>query len=177
MSQTETQSTSPVDQAQEKAGQAKSMAGNLVRRQVDSRSTQMGEQARTIAGALRQTSEQLRGEGQEQPSRLLEKGAESVERVAGYLEGATADSVVEDLERISRGRPWAIAGGAAVVGFVASRFVRASSERRYRSSGDGSGAYGGESFGESPSETTGRWHGADADLPTRTQPAATRQPS
>src|SRR5215212_5014183 len=130
MSQTEEQ-TPAVEQVKEKAGEAKDQASSRVREQLDSRSTQVGEQATSIATAVRRASEQLRQEGQQGPARLLEQGADRVEQAGSWLREKDGDTMLRDVEDFGRRRPWVIAAGAAVAGFAASRFLGASSRRRY----------------------------------------------
>jgi hypothetical protein len=39
------------------------------------------------------------------------------------------------VEQIARNRPWLIAGGGTVLGFLAARFTKASSSRRFEENG------------------------------------------
>ncbi len=177
MSQIEDKQTSTMEQVQDKAVEVKSQAGGQIREQVDTRSTQAGEQMNSVGGALRRTSEQLRQEGKDQPARLLEQGAERVERLGGYLENVDADSMLRDIEAFGRRRPWLMAAGAAVAGLAASRFLRASSARRYEaSSSDGELSYRQvpspvhhDTVGEKP------WRGPDADLEDKVRRSGTGQ--
>ena len=125
-------------QVQEKAQQATGQARSKVREQVDERSTQAGEQVRPMADALRKTSEQLREEGNEQPAKVADAVAERIERLASYLKETNSDRLLNDVEDFGRRRPWALAAGGAVAGFLASRFLKASSSRRYDELQDGS---------------------------------------
>ena len=190
MSQPESQQSSAMEQVQEKAQEAKSQAGGQVREQLDTRSTQAGEQVSSIAEAIRRTSDQLREEGKDQPARLLQQGADKAEQLGGYLQRIDTDSMLHDAESFGRRRPWAMAAGAALVGFAASRVLRASSERRYQASSNWQGAYGGDSFGEpnrrvpSPGVAAHsgpgageQWRGPDADLGEQARRSATGQPS
>lgn len=122
------------DIAREKAGQVASRAGEQVRTQVDERTTQIGGQVRQVAGALRQSSDGLRDEGQQTAARFTEQAARQVEQLGGYLERVDGDTLMRDIEDFARRRPWLVAGGGLLLGLAASRFLKASSERRYRSS-------------------------------------------
>lgn len=124
----------------EGAGEVRGQAGQRVREQVDTRSTQAGEQVGSMAEAMRRTSEQLRSEGKEAPAKLSEQAAERAERLGGYLRESDADRILHDVEGFARRRPWVVGAGGLVLGFVASRFLKASSSRRYRSSAYGSSA-------------------------------------
>ena len=126
------------DKAQEVAGQAKDAAQQAagqakgrVREQVDQRSTQAGEQVSTTASDIRSVGEQLREQGKEGPAKLAEQAAERAEKVGSYLTGSDADTILSDVEDFARKQPWAVVAGGLVVGFAASRFLKASSTQRY----------------------------------------------
>jgi hypothetical protein len=127
-------------QVQEETQQVKRQAGDRVRRQVDHRSTQLGEQAQTLAGAVRGTAEQLRSEGRDGQASLADQAADRAERVGSYFRESDSYRILGDAEDFARRRPWIVGGGAALLGFVASRFLKASSSRRYEEQRSG-GAY------------------------------------
>jgi hypothetical protein len=127
-------------QIQEKASDAKVKTREQLRQQVDSRSTQAGEQMTKTGSALRQTAQQLRGDQQEQPARILEGVAERTDRFGRYLTETDGDRMLRDVERMARQRPWLLAGGGALLGFLAARFTKASSSRRYEAGANGSRA-------------------------------------
>jgi gas vesicle protein len=128
-------------QVQQKAEEVKSKAGDQLRTQVDQRSTQAGEQVQAVSEALRTSSGQLREQGKEGPAKLIEQTAGKVEGLGSYLRDSNADSILSDVESWARRRPWAAAGIGVVIGFIGSRFLKASSSRRYDSQLDGSGDY------------------------------------
>jgi hypothetical protein len=125
-------------QVQEKASDAKDRTRERLSEQLGSRSTRAGEQMTRTAAALRQTAQQLRGDQQAQPAQVLEGVAERVERLGHYFTANDGDRFLRDVERMARSQPWLIAGGGAVLGFVAARFTKASSTRRYEANGGGS---------------------------------------
>lgn len=47
------------------------------------------------------------------------------------MKESDADRILRDVEDFARRQPWALAAGAFVVGLLGSRFVKASSSRRY----------------------------------------------
>ena len=75
-------------------------------------------------------------EGKEAPARAVQQAAQKIEDLGGYLRSADADRILGDVERFARRRPWLTATTGVVAGFLASRFVKASSERRYESNGE-----------------------------------------
>lgn len=121
------------EDVKEKAHDAKRQAAEQARSQVDSRSTQLGEQIGSFGEALRKAAEQLGNEGKDGGASAASKTADQVERLAGYLSDSDSDRFLGDAERFGRQRPWVAGGIGAALGFVASRFLKASSERRYES--------------------------------------------
>jgi hypothetical protein len=118
-------------QAQEKAQQAAGEARNRVRDEVDTRSTQAGQQAETVANDVRSVGEHLRAEGKDKPAELADKAAARVADLGDYLKRSDGDAILRDVERFGRDKPWAVMAGGVVLGIAASRFLKASSSRRY----------------------------------------------
>ncbi len=112
-----------------------------VREQLDQRSTHAGEQLQAVGHALQSGVEQLRSEGKDVPAKMVAQMAERAEDLGAYLQSAQADRMLMDLEGFARRRPWVTAGVGVFAGFVASRFVKASADRRYESSRSNGGGY------------------------------------
>jgi hypothetical protein len=119
------------EQTKEQVQQAGAQAKDKLRQQVDQRSTQAGERAGATAQDVRSVAEELRKQGKDQPAKLAEQAADRVERVGGYLKDSDADGILCDVEDFGRDKPWAVALGGLALGFAASRFLKASSTRRY----------------------------------------------
>jgi hypothetical protein len=119
--------------AQEKAQEAKQQASGKVREQVDQRSTQAGEQVTSTASDLRSVGEELRKQGKDTPAKLADQAAERTEKLGSYLTESNADRILSDVEDFARKQPWAVVAGGLVLGFAASRFLKASSSERYSS--------------------------------------------
>ena len=120
-------------EAQEKLKGGAQQAQARMREQVDQRSTQAGGQVSASADALRTTSRQLREQGQDGPAQAAEKVADHAERLGGYLTESNADRILSDLEDFGRRQPMAVIGLGVAAGFLASRFLKASSRERYQS--------------------------------------------
>src|SRR3954451_20813647 len=132
---------STTDQVKEKAQQAGDQAKGRVRDEVDRRSTEAGEQATTVADAIRQASQQLREQGKEQAAKPMEQAAQRVESAGQWLRDSDGDRILRDVENFGRSNPLAVAAGGLVIGFALSRVLKASSSERYRStSTDGYGS-------------------------------------
>lgn len=110
----------------ERSSELTTKARTWINDEADQRSTALGSQARTIADAMRDTSNRLRSEGQEQPARLTEITAERIEQVGSYLTDADGNRLMNDVTEMARRQPWLFAAGGALLGFAASRFMKAS---------------------------------------------------
>jgi hypothetical protein len=122
---------------QEKAGELKEQGRSKLGETLDERTTQVGGQAQQMAGAMRQTVSQIRSQDESssiQMAGLFEMAAERVEDLGGYLQRTSGDRLLRDVEDFARRRPWAVAGIGLMAGLAASRFLKASSERRYDTS-------------------------------------------
>ena len=120
--------------AQEQIGDVAQKGRGALRRQVDQRSTQAGEQASSVAETLRNTASQIRAEGDPQKLRLAsaaDQGADRLERVGAYLTDADAEDLLNRVEDVARKQPWLIAGAGLLVGIAAARVLKASSQERY----------------------------------------------
>ena len=130
--------------AQDKARGAMGQARGRLSEQVDQRSTQAGERIAGTASDVRSIAEELRNQGKGGPATLAEQVASQADRVGDYLKGASGDRILRDAEDFARRQPWLVAAGGLALGFAASRFLKASSSRRYQAGlGDyGDGGYG-----------------------------------
>jgi ElaB/YqjD/DUF883 family membrane-anchored ribosome-binding protein len=133
--------SSAQEQVSTKAHELGEEASLQVREQLDRRSTQAGEQVQAMGHALQSGVEQLRSEGKEVPAKVMTQVAERAEDLGAYLQSTQADKMLTDLERFARRRPWVTAGVGVLAGFVASRFVKASADRRYEGSRSNAGGY------------------------------------
>ncbi|HEY2202506.1 MAG TPA: hypothetical protein VGH56_11495 [Solirubrobacteraceae bacterium] len=132
------------DQAQEKGQQAAAQAKDKLRQQLDQRSAQTAEQINQRASDLRAVSDSLRQQGKDGPARAADRLAAYAEKAGGYLRERDSDALLFDAEDFARRQPWAVGAGALVLGFAASRFLKASSSKRYstRSAGQAPGTSG-----------------------------------
>jgi hypothetical protein len=141
--------------AQDKARGAMGQARGRMSEQVDQRSTQAGERIAGTASDVRSIAEELRGQGKDTPARMAEQVASQADRVGDYLKEASGDRILRDVEDFARRQPMLVAAAGLALGFAASRFLKASSSRRYESSYQRSGDGGGydRSYATSPYDT------------------------
>ena len=148
---------------QEKAVELKEQGRGKLGETLDRRTTEVGGQALHAATVLRQSGSQLAqaDTGGQQVAHLTQLAADQVEHLGAYLERASGDQLLRDAEDFARRRPWMVAGIGLVAGLAASRFLKASSERRYGASGS-TGASNGHSY-----STASRAGGGAYEPPTR----------
>jgi hypothetical protein len=129
--------------AQDKARGALGQARGRLSDQVDQRSTQAGERIAGTASDVRSIAQELRTQGKDAPANLAEQIAGQADRVGDYLKGASGDRILRDVEDFARRQPMLVAAAGLALGFAASRFLKASSSRRYESryQGYGDGGY------------------------------------
>jgi ElaB/YqjD/DUF883 family membrane-anchored ribosome-binding protein len=125
-------------QAQEKvhesAKQASRTAARYAGEQAEARGKQAAEELHTLAGALRRSSHSLHADGKSSTANGLESVVDRLERVGRYLEQTGGEKMVHDLEAFGRKKPWSMIGLGLGVGVFASRFLKASSSRRFEES-------------------------------------------
>lgn len=184
--QTETESSSGT--LHKKADEAKGMlvekgeqarrtvsekVGGQLSTQADTRSTQVAEQVTPISEALRKAGSHLEDEGNGKPGQAVNAIADRVDDFGSYLREGDADRFMSDFQRFGRSRPWVLAGAGVALGFVASRFLKASSpEAEYGTSRASIERYSTGSTGMATSGGYGTGYGADP-LPTSTVPGGT----
>jgi hypothetical protein len=117
--------------AQEKAGELTTKGKSRVADQIDQRTTDAGSQARSMADGVRQSTEQMRSQGNTAAANVAEQAATQIERLASYLEQTSGNDIMRDVENFARRRPWLIAGCGLIAGIATARFLKASSARRY----------------------------------------------
>jgi hypothetical protein len=117
--------------AKERTGQAAGQVRGRLTDQVDQRSTQAGQQVSSTASDVRSVAEELRNQGKETPAKLAEQAADRAEQLGNYLQQSNGDQILRDIEAAARKQPLAVAAAGLALGFAASRFLKASSSRRY----------------------------------------------
>lgn len=86
----------------QKAQQLKTQAGDQLKKQMGTRAAQAGQSVTAVSLGVRQTGEQLRAQGQEEPALLLDVLAEKVEPFGRYLVTADPNQLVSDMTAYGR---------------------------------------------------------------------------
>lgn len=117
--------TSLREEFREDAGRVTSATADRLQSEADSRKGQVAEQARATSSALGNAAEGL---GSDTPSWIksaLEQGAKSIEQAAQAIEGKDSRQLVGAVQDFARQRPGSFLAGCALLGFAASRVLKA----------------------------------------------------
>jgi uncharacterized protein YjbJ (UPF0337 family) len=120
------------EEVQEKAQQTAGQLQDRIREQIDQRSSQVASQVSDQASDLRSVGESLRDQGKDGPAKAADRLADYAGKLGGYLDEKDSHALLSDAEDFGRRQPLALAAAGLALGFAASRFLKASSGRRYQ---------------------------------------------
>jgi hypothetical protein len=126
-----------VQQTKEAASRVADQAVDQVKSQLATQKERATDGLASVAEALHETSESLRGRNQDAIGRYAETGAEMMDQLSGYFRNRQIDEIIDDAENFARRQAGLFLGGAFAVGFILSRFFKSSSPN-----GHARGAYG-----------------------------------
>lgn len=129
MEQAKQQAQKVVEQTQQKAGEVLDQAKNQTKSWAEERKQAMAQSLSTVADAVMQTSESLRGQGSDtgKVADFTDRAAEYADKAAGYLRDTSVDQMIGQVEDFGRREPVMFLVGAAALGFLAARFLKSSS--------------------------------------------------
>jgi hypothetical protein len=90
----------------------------------------MAEQVSGLASALHNTAEHLKTQDQRAMAQYTQQAAEGLQRFSQTLKERDLNSLMGQVENFARHQPGAFIGSAALLGFMAARFLKSSAERR-----------------------------------------------
>jgi hypothetical protein len=114
-----------VGEARQAGAEVAQTARTRAQDEMDRRSTEAGERVAGAAGDIRDVAGELRRKGRDRPADLAESAADRVERFATYLKESDAETIISDARDFGRRQPAVLVAGAAVLGIVAGRMVKA----------------------------------------------------
>jgi hypothetical protein len=137
----EAQST--FQQAKQQAMGAAQEATSRAQAAIEGQKSSAADSLGVVANAFRQASHDLDDQNQRMMGQAAAWAAEGLERFSQSLRERELGTLLDQAEDLARRQPAVFVGGAVALGFVVSRFLKSSAERRrgYRS-----GAYG-DSYG------------------------------
>jgi hemerythrin superfamily protein len=117
-------------EAQRLTEEVKTKGSSMLRDQQHAVAAQIG----SLAEALHQTAQHLGAQEQDGLAHYTNQTAAGLERFSQNLRDGDFNTIVDQVEDFARRQPAAFIGGAALLGFLASRFLKSSAERRHPSS-------------------------------------------
>lgn len=97
----------------------------------DSQRDLASRQVHSLAQALEVGAEKLEEEGQELLAEYTREAAEKIHHFGDAVRDRELNGVVDNVSRYARDNPAVVIGGAAVFGFLLSRFLKSSSARSH----------------------------------------------
>jgi len=123
------------NQARQQADKLATWGGEQVRVQLGNQKHQASQRIAPVQTALRETAHQLRKQGQNS-AQYVDRATDQVERFSDYLRETDVDEIVGEVRGVARRRPALFLGGAATLGFLATRFLKSSSQEQEDFTGD-----------------------------------------
>ena len=124
------------EQARQQAGQLANRGSQQVKSQLENQKHQASQRMEPVQTALRETAQQLRNQDQGSTAEYVDKAGDQLQRFSGYLRETDVDEIIDEVRGVARRRPALFLGGAAALGFFATRFLKSSSQQG-TSAGDG----------------------------------------
>jgi hypothetical protein len=125
-------------QARQQAGELANRGSEQVKSQLANQKHEASQRLTPVQTALREAGQQLRKQGQGSVGQYADKAADQVERFSGYLRETEVDEILDEARGFARQRPALFLGSAVALGFLATRFLKSSSQEA--SVGNGSSA-------------------------------------
>jgi hypothetical protein len=116
-------------QARQQAGELANRGSEQVKSQLANQKHETSQRLTPVQTALRETGQQLRKQGQGPVAEYADKAADQVERFSGYLRETEVDEILDEARGFARQRPALFLGSAVALGFLATRFLKSSSEQ------------------------------------------------
>lgn len=165
-------------QARQQAGELANRGGEQIKSQLANQKHDASQRMLPIQSALRETAQQLRKQGQASVGQYADRAGDQVERFSSYLRETDVDEMTDEVRSFARRSPALFLGGAAALGFLATRFLKSSSQDT--SAGDDSDATavsrGAVTYGTGEPVTALPPGTVDRESPTAGRIPATGQP-
>ena len=136
--QTKQQTQQLAQQARQRTGQLASRGSEQIKSQLANQKHQAAQRMTPLQTALRETAQQLKNQGQGSVAQYADKSADQLEHFSRYLRENEVDQILDEARGFARRRPGLYVGSALALGFLASRFLKSSSEEQGASAGAGS---------------------------------------
>jgi hypothetical protein len=110
--------------------------------QLDTQKSRATDGLSVIAGAVRQSTQQLRSDQHEALAQYVDRAADQLERFSNAIRDKDIEELLRDARQFARRQPALFIGGSFAVGVLAARFLKSSRQAdggMYDESGYGAG--------------------------------------
>lgn len=115
-----------MDEAKQTAAETAHDVGGMLQEQMDAGVHMAGERLREAVRSLNEVADTLEQRGNKGASDVVHSAADRAEGVTNYLESASTKEMLQEANRFAREHMWSVVVGGAVLGIIASRFLKAS---------------------------------------------------
>ncbi len=117
-----------VNQVQQQAGSVAQQVQGQARSQLAAQKDNVANSLSGLAQAARQIGDQMRQSGQAPLAHYADTTADQIQQTADYLRNRTLDQLIGDIENFARRQPAVFIAGGLVLGMLAARFIKSSSQ-------------------------------------------------
>lgn len=143
------------DEARSTAAEAYGAATDKATTKLEEKKSDLSTGLVTVADSFRKVGENIHTQGAAQgvagmAAKYTDTAAQKLERVADYFERKDLRQMTRDLESYARRNPAMFIGGAAILGFLAARFLKSGSNRTNRGFSSSQAAQSPRNLGSAP---------------------------
>lgn len=113
-----------MDEARDRTSDVMSRAGGRAKSQIENQKSRAADSLSAVANALRDSGEQLRQRDEAAIAPVMDRVADGVDRLSGFLNSKNVDEMMRDVQSFARRRPEIFLGAFFTLGLVASRFLK-----------------------------------------------------
>lgn len=147
--QTQDKTDQLAQQAKDKASDVMQQAQDTAKSQLQQQKGRAADSVSSVAQALHQTGQNLQNQDQGGIAQAIEQVASRLDQFSNDLQNKSVDEMFYDVQDFARRDPQLFLGGAVVLGLLAARFFKASSQRQqqYRYGQQYGRGYGAQQYG------------------------------
>lgn len=124
------ENTSTVEQVKSEAGRLTQAARSRTLSYVEERKMRIADNINGMADAARNAAQQFDEHGSPAVAEYIQRAAAGLEQFSDTMRSRDVSALVEDVEGFARRQPAVFIGASVALGFLLTRFLKSSSERR-----------------------------------------------
>ena len=128
--QVQQQAGQVINQVQQQAGNVAQQVQHQTRAQLAAQKDGAAQALSGVAQAVRQIGDQIQQSGQAPLAKYANDAATQIEQTSTYLHEKSVDQLISDVEGFARRQPALFVAGGLVLGVIAARFIKSSSQHQ-----------------------------------------------